>query len=306
MTILITGGAGFIGANLCKLLIDRDRPFIALDNFIAGKREYLDSLGAYGTYGDIRDPDILDALVQRSYAVVHLAALPGIADSIYKPWESFDTNVIGSWRLLHTAAKWNKHLIFASSNAVFGDGNPPYNEDSLTAPVSPYGADKLAVETYCRALEEAYDLPMTVLRFSNVYGPFSAHKSSAVTQFIKAALIVNPLTIHGDGEQTRDFIYVGDLCEAILVAIDNDKAKGEIFQIATGVETSIKDLAAHVLATCDMTGSAPGLTRFAASRAGDVKHNYSNITKAREVLDWEPRTSLERGIEQTVDWFRRR
>lgn len=302
MTVLVTGGAGFIGANLCKLLVERERSFIALDNYKSGDREYLHSMGVYPTYGDVRDPEIMDALVQRSYTVAHLAALPGIEQSIKEPWESFETNVIGSFRVLEAAARWGKHVIIASSNAVFGDGRPPYDENSPTAPVSPYGAGKLAIEHYARTTSLAHDFPVTILRFGNAYGPYSAHKMSVVARFVRDALAGRAFTIYGDGTQTRDFIYAGDIAEAIMRAVD-DVITGT-FQIGSGFGLNILAIAGCVNDAVYGTDAAPEWV-YAAPRAGDVQRNYSDISRAKEILDWEPRTHLEEGMEKTREWFKR-
>jgi UDP-glucose 4-epimerase len=169
-------------------------------------------------------------------------------------------------------------------------------------PLSPYGASKLAGEGYCQAFHGSYAQPTIALRFGNVYGPRSAHKQSVVAKFIKSALSGEVLQIYGDGTQTRDFIYVDDLVEAVIAAASSGLG-GEVFQIATHRETTVVELADLLVAILEeKTGRRPEL-KHAAPLAGEIRRNFSDISKARQLLGWQPRTDLAQGLRETVEWF---
>jgi len=313
--VLITGGAGFIGASLVRLLLERGYGVTVLDNLSAGRRDYLDGLPVKFIAGDILDSDAVGHAVAGNEAVVHLAAQTGVPGSLADPRRDCEVNVLGTLTLLEACrvekAKAGRssngpsshgprgpRLIFASSNAALGRQTPPASEDKAPLPVSPYGASKLAGEAYCLAYQGSWGLETIALRFGNVYGPFCRHKNSVVAQFFKDILTQGRITLDGDGEQTRDFIYVGDLCRAILLALESC-ISGEVFQIATGVETSIRELA---LTAQQVTTRKLELFRGPA-RPGDVRRNYSSIAKARAALGWEPETSLAAGLRATWNWY---
>jgi UDP-glucose 4-epimerase len=191
--------------------------------------------------------------------------------------------------------------VFASSGAAVGEVPPPIHEEVVPRPVSPYGASKLAGEAYCRAFAASFGMDTVALRFSNVYGPFSLHKKNAVPNFIKRSLSAEPLVIYGDGGQTRDFIFVDDLCDAILRALTTDGVGGEVFQVATGVETSVLELAETIQ---QVTGAKEGIA-FEPKRAGEVYRSSVDISKIRRVLGFDPRVSLREGMATTADWYRR-
>jgi len=313
--VLVTGGAGFIGANLVRLLLEHGDEVTVLDNLAAGSREYLEGLPVRFVPGEIQDRDAIERAVAGQHAVVHLAAQTGVPGSLEDPRKDCEVNVLGTLTLLE-ACRAEKvkaerssngtspeelsgpRFIFASSNAPLGRQTPPATEDKAPLPVSPYGASKLAGEAYCLAYHGSWGLETVALRFANVYGPFSSHKNSVVAKFFKDILSSGQVTLDGDGGQTRDFIYVGDLCRAILLALESPVA-GEIFQIATGIETSVRDLASlvqQVAARSVQIGHAP-------ARQGDVRRNYSAIEKARAMLGWEPRTDLSQGLRATWKWL---
>ncbi|HEY75770.1 MAG TPA: SDR family NAD(P)-dependent oxidoreductase [Thermoflexia bacterium] len=298
-TVLVTGGAGFIGANLVRLFLEHGYRVTVLDNLSTGRREYLKGLPIRFVKGDILDLELVSQVVPGHAGVVHLAAQTGVPGSLQDPRRDCEVNVLGTLNLLEACRHADVgRFVFASSNAPLGRQPPPATEDKAPLPISPYGASKLAGEGYCLAYHGSWGLGTVVLRFANVYGPYSAHKSSVVAKFFKDILAQGRITIDGDGQQTRDFIYVDDLCRAILLALESDVA-GEVFQIATGVETSIQRLAQMV----QEVAGRPVALRHGPARRGDIRKNYSAVEKARKVLGWEPRVGLEEGLQETWRWF---
>jgi UDP-glucose 4-epimerase len=299
LKILVTGGAGFIGANLLRWLPDAGHHVRVLDNFSTGRPEYLIDLSLELIKGDILDAEVVSRVVAGVDGVVHLAAQTGVPSSLKNPRHDCEVNVIGTLNLLEACRQAGvNRFVFASSNAPLGRQAPPATEDKAPLPVSPYGASKLAGEGYCLAYHGAWGLGTVVLRFANIYGPYSAHKGSVVAKFFKDILTTGQITIEGDGQQTRDFIYVGDLCRAILLALDSN-VSGEVFQIATGVETRIAALAEMV----QEVASSSVDVRHGPARQGDIRQNYSAISKVREWLGWEPQVGLEAGLRETWVWF---
>lgn len=315
LKILVTGGAGFIGANLVRLLLSEHHQVRVLDNFSVGRREYLADLDLEVIEGDILNPETVARAVADVDGVVHLAAQTGVPGSLADPRRDCEVNVVGTLNLLEACRQAMEgeirrrgdgegnspsplRFIFASSNAPLGRQPPPATEDKAPLPISPYGASKLAGEGYCLAYHGSWGLGTVVLRFANLYGPYSGHKNSVVAKFFKDIMTRGHLTIDGDGQQTRDFIYVKDLCQAILLALESD-VSGEVFQIATGVETSIIELANTVQKVVDQKVTV----EHRPPRQGDIHKNYSAIGKVRETLGWEPRMRLEDGLQETWAWF---
>jgi UDP-glucose 4-epimerase len=299
MNILVTGGAGFIGANLTRLLLAEGHAVRVLDNFGTGRRAYLDGLNLEIVAGDIVDAERVARAVEGIDGVVHLAAQTGVPGSLADPRRDCQTNVIGTLNVLEACRRASvRRFVFASSNAVLGRQPPPATEDKAPLPISPYGASKLAGEGYCLAYHGSWGLGTVALRFANVYGPYSAHKSSVVSQFFKDILAERDLTVDGDGQQTRDFVYVGDICCAIQLALESD-AGGEIFQVATGQETSILALARLVQ---EVIGR-PVETHHGPARQGDIHRNYSAMGKVEKMLGWKPETGLRAGLQEMWGWF---
>ncbi|MFB0534343.1 MAG: NAD-dependent epimerase/dehydratase family protein [Anaerolineae bacterium] len=300
MNTLVTGGAGFIGTNLVRLLLEQGYHVRVLDDFSAGQREYISGLDVEVVEGDVRDTDAVARAVRGMDGVIHLAAQTGVPGSLQDPRRDCEVNVIGTLNTLEACQHASvSRFVFASSNAPLGRQLPPATEDKAPLPISPYGASKLAGEGYCLAYHGSWGLGTVVLRFANVYGPYSAHKNSVVARFFKDILTTGRITVDGDGEQTRDFIYVNDLCYAIRLALESGVA-GEVFQIATEVETSIKELAGLVKEVV----ASPVEVLHGPARQGDIRKNYSTVSKVRATLGWEPRVALRKGLELTWDWFR--
>ena len=300
--VLITGGAGFIGSHLSRLLAERGDRVRILDDLSIGRLEYATDVPREVVRAPLSDSSAVREAVAGVDAVVHLAARAGIPDSVADPLGTFAVNVDQTLRLLDAARLGGvRRFVFASSNAAAGDHEPPADETDLPHPVSPYGASKLAGEAYGQAYAATYGLAACALRFSNAYGPYSLHKKSVVAAWLRAALDRDPIAIHGDGEQTRDFVYAGDLAGAVAAAIDapEDAVAGEIFQAGTGVETTINELAATIQ---DVIGR-PVEIRHGPAREGDVRRNVSRVDKAARVLGYRAAVPLEEGLRRTARWF---
>lgn len=303
--VLVTGGAGFIGANLVRMLLDEGARVTVLDDFSTGSRCHLEKLPVEVIEGSILDAGLLGKIVSASDSVVHLAAQTGVPGSLTDPRRDCELNVLGTLNLLEACRNVNhgstpRRFVFASSNAPLGRQSPPATEEKAPLPISPYGASKLAGEGYCLAYAGSWGLPTIVLRFANVYGPWSTHKGSVVAKFFKDLSSTGRITLDGGGTQTRDFIYVGDLCRAIVLALQAS-VSGEVFQIATGVKTSIAELARMV----QLVSGQQADVSDAPFRQGDIRENYSEISKARQLLKWRPQVEVMEGLRQTWEWFNR-
>lgn len=323
MNWLITGGCGFIGCNLvARLREDSNNQILVMDNLTVGTRDDLAAVCDFeeikaGTrafesnadvqllVADIMDESATSSAVAGCDVVVHFAANTGVGPSVENPRQDCLTNVIGTLNVLEAARTHDvKRVVFASSGAPIGECEPPIHEELAAHPVSPYGASKLAGEGYCSAYFRTFGLETVALRFGNVYGPRSKHKSSVVAKFISQVLQGQTLEIYGDGGQTRDFIFIDDLINAVLKAASSDAAPGEVFQIATDRETTVNEVTDILRGV--MHEKRPDLafnTTNSDPRLGDVRRNFSDTSKAGRLLGWQAEHSLPEGIEATVDWF---
>ena len=298
-TILVTGGCGFIGTNLVRYLFSKGYKIRVLDNLSTGKKENLLTADyqlptADLIVGDIRDRDVVEKAVEDIDAAIHLAAHTSVVESLDNPEEDWNINVTGTLNLLEACClKGVKKFIFASSNAVLGEQPPPVDEMKIPKPLSPYGASKLACEALCSAYYHSFGLNTISLRFANCYGPYSEHKASVIARFMDWARQGKPLIIYGDGKQTRDFIHVDDVCQAIHLCLTAaDSIAGKLFQIASGVETNIDELAKMIKEIIER--NVP--TIYEPKRKGEIERNYSDITKARRVLGFKPKVTLKQGL----------
>lgn len=300
MKVLITGGAGFIGTNLCHhLLAAGGYGITVLDNLSAGRREHRLPTAIDVVIGDYTDKHVLERCLRDVDAVIHLAALSGVMDSVQDPWPSFRINVEGSFQLLALArkAKVDQLINASTGGALLGDVKPPISEEMAPAPMSPYGASKLAVEGYCSAFAEAYGFPCVTLRFSNIYGPHSEHKKSVIAAFIKNILREQPLVVYGDGSQQRDYLYVGDLVSGIELALKRHLHGA--YQLGYGKPTTLKTLIAILrnVSGCDFE------VRHEPRRDGEVHSTWCNIGKARREIGYNAPTDLESGVRATWKWY---
>ena len=282
--IFVTGGCGFIGANLAPRLFDLNFEVTIYDNFSRGDLALLEDAANYNVIeGDVLDYQKLKTSVAGHDAVIHLAALGSVVESVTEPAENFKSNAEGTFNVLNAAREaCIPKLVFASTGgALMGNTPPPVNEKSVPKPISPYGASKLAGEGYCSAFANVYDMSVTALRFANVVGPISAHKRGAVTKFIEAIESGGEIEIFGDGQAVRDFLYVGDLCQGIIKALKHYHEGFEVFHLASGAGVTIKELADLM---CEVAGKSDYPLVFEEKRIGEVERNFASYDKAKAVL----------------------
>jgi UDP-glucose 4-epimerase len=305
---LITGGGGFVGTNLIHRLRERNDSgsIVVLDDESLGSLSHLRALDPRGgplscVQADILEPDAIGKAARGCDTVIHLAANTRVIESIADPRLNFEVNVRGTFNVLMAArdAGVRRVVIASTGGAILGDVEPPVHEAMVPQPIAPYGASKLAAEAYGHAFAGAYGMKVTSLRFSNVYGPHSYRKGSAVAHFFRQILDRQPITIFGDGLQERDFVYVDDLCRGILQAIEAE-AEG-VFQLGSGRPTSINALLEEMRR---IVGPAWSPTvRYEAARTGEIKRTYCDITKSQRTFDFRPATPLADGLSATWQWF---
>ncbi len=307
---LVTGGAGFIGSHITGALLQQGASVRVLDNFSSGKRENLvaasegmaDRLQVLE--GDLRDAGKVAEAVRGVDTVFHEAAFVSVAESMQKPQECFDVNVNGTSILFEAARQAGvRRVVIASSAAIYGDSDAlPLSESTLPKPLSPYAASKSADELYASMYTKAFGLEVVALRYFNVYGPRQRPDSmyaAAVPIFIRRLLDGKPITIFGDGKQTRDLVFVGDIVRANLVAADHAAAPGQAFNVCTGRETSLLDLIDILQGLCPGSPSPV----FAEPRAGDIYKSLGSPDKAQSVLGFTAQTSLADGLKATLEWM---
>ncbi|WP_137291577.1 NAD-dependent epimerase/dehydratase family protein [Natronorubrum halophilum] len=295
-TVLVTGGAGFIGSHLVEALTPHNEVRV-LDNFSSGDRSNLPE-DVTTVEGDIRDPIALQRAARGVDIIFHHAAVVSVSRSVDAPRQSNDTNLEASLLVLEQARQEDARVVVASSAAVYGHPDElPVPETAPTEPSSPYGIQKLALDQYTRLYEELYGLETVALRYFNAYGPRQQGPySGVISTFLEQARTGDPITIEGDGEQTRDFVHVSDIVRANLQAATTEDT-GEAYNIGTGSRTTIRALAETIKDATD--SSSPIVHRD--SRQGDIRHSGADISRARRTLEFEPRVGLERGIRSLVD-----
>lgn len=322
MNWLITGGCGFLGTSLIKRLVQEGGHKIrVIDNLSVGARGDLEKVCSYSdvsavslgdlvegevqlVVGDILDEETALEISKDFDVIVHLAANTGVGPSVENPRADCMANVIGTFNYLEAARINNiPRFILASSGAPVGEVEPPIHEELAPHPVSPYGASKLAGEGYCSAYNKSFGIDTVMLRFGNVYGPGSLHKSSVVAKFIRQVLNGEALEIYGDGTQTRDFVYIDDLINAVLLAATTKGIGGEAFQIASNQETTVGEITDKLVKVMQEYGIEDIKVINGQTRVGDVTRNYSDTSKARIRLGWQPTMTQDEGIKNTVEYF---
>jgi UDP-glucose 4-epimerase len=303
----VTGGAGFIGSHLADRLIDAGNEVIVLDNFSTGRTRNLSHSLHHPNFelvrADVRKiPRSFVKKLRRVDRVCHLAAATSVQESVKDPVLTTEVNVIGTLNVLAAArALKTGRVVFASSAAVYGAPRTfPVSEEAIVSPISPYGASKAASELYLRSFEENHGIEAVSLRYFNVYGPKQTpgQYAGVISIFAKRALNHQPLQIFGDGSQTRDFIYVSDVVDATVAALDKN-LRSRVYNIASGAETTILELAKMI----QRIAKSQSESKFSPPLAGDIARSVADVTRACNELDFAPKVSLADGLSATIQWL---
>ncbi|HET6348971.1 MAG TPA: SDR family oxidoreductase [Candidatus Krumholzibacteria bacterium] len=305
-TYLVTGGAGFIGSNIVDELLRRGQQVRVLDNFSTGREENVADFASRVELirGDVRDEDVVDAAVKGVDYVLHQAALASVPRSIADPVSNNQVNVQGTLNVLVCAHRHRvKRVVYASSSSVYGDSlELPKIETMTPNPRSPYAVAKLAAEYYCRVFGDLYGLPTVSLRYFNVFGPRQdpgSQYSAVIPLFVKALVEGRPPTIHGDGEQSRDFTFISNVVNANLLACEANITDARVYNIACGGRYTLNQLFTALRERLD-THVAPV---YGPPRPGDVKHSMAAIGRIQKELGYRVSVSFEEGIDRTVQWY---
>ncbi|MDR1957453.1 MAG: SDR family oxidoreductase [Planctomycetaceae bacterium] len=306
---LITGGAGFIGSNLARFILSRGHDVVILDNFATGKRENLTEITAEITLveGDIRDRKTVEQAMAGCTAVFHEAALGSVPRSISEPVTSHDVNVNGTLNVLEAARTLGvNRVIFAASSSAYGNQPvSPKQEDMPVLPISPYAANKIACESYLQAYAAAYQMETVSLRYFNVFGPrqdpFGAY-AAVIPAFVSSLLKGIPPTVYGDGEQSRDFCYIDNVCHANWLAANApaENCDGRPINIACSEAVTLNQILTKLqeLLRTDIKAV------YTDVRLGDVKHSLADIHRAKEKIGYEPFVRFSEGLERAIDWYK--
>jgi UDP-glucose 4-epimerase len=304
---MVTGGAGFIGSHIVELLLSEGHDVVVYDNFSTGREVNLEPFAGKITVarGDVLDANSLDAAMNGVEYVIHHAAEVSAIKSVEDPLFANEVNVTGTLNVLRSARdNGAKRLVLASSSAIYGDtGREPQSEKNLPSPLSPYGATKICGEHYCTVFNEIYGLETVRLRYFNVFGPRQNPKSqyaAVIPKFVDRILAGEAIHIYGDGEQTRDFVFVKDVARANLIACMHESAPGQAFNIAGGRTINVNELAELLMKVAGtrvpVVHDAPNL--------GEIKYSASDARKAKEMLGFAPSVSMEEGLKQVVAYLR--
>jgi len=303
--VLVTGGAGFIGSNLAHALLGRGDEVRVLDNFSTGDRANLAGLDVEIVEGELRSYERVHNAVRKAEIVYHLGALGSVPRSIQDPLTSSAVNVEGTLNVLLAARDEGvRRVVYSSSTSVYGSTRElPTTEESPPDPISPYAVTKLAAERYCVSFSRVYEsFESVVLRYFNVFGPrqspFSQY-AAVVPRFVTAIDAGQQIEIHGDGEQSRDFTYVGNVVDATIRAGEADGVTGEIFNVAGGSPTSVNRIADTI---GEILGK-PVERRHLPSRAGDIRNSWADLSKSERVLGYAPEIALEDGLRRTIEFL---
>jgi UDP-glucose 4-epimerase len=301
--VLVTGGAGFVGATLVRRLVASGYRVRVIDNLTTGDAAHLAGVDAELVTGDIRDAAALDVALAGMDSIIHLAAAGSVIGSVQDPAMNFDVNVNGTFQVLDAARRAGiaRTVQASTGGALIGDATPPVNEQSLPKPISPYGASKLAGEGYAHAFAKTYGIRTVAIRFGNVYGPWCARKRGVLNVFFESIHGGRPMVIYGDGTSSRDYVHVEDISSALQLALEADNLPGgSVLHAASGVETSITELAS----LCRSAAGVPDHPiEFKPARPGEVGRNFASYDLAHELLGYSPSVKREDGIPRLWEWF---
>lgn len=298
--VLITGGAGFIGSHLATELVPENEVRI-LENFSSGRRTNVPD-EATVIEGDIRDTDTLEQATENVDLIFHEAALVSVERSVEDPQTSHEINVTATVELLEAAREEDARVVLASSAAIYGHPErTPIAEADPKEPTSPYGLDKLTIDHYARQYHRLYDLETVALRYFNAFGPgqVAGDYSGVISIFCEQALTGEPITVNGDGTQTRDFVFIDDIVQANLRAATTD-AVGEAYNVGTGSAVTIRELATEIQDIAETDSEIV----HTDPRPGDIEYSEADISKATAQLGYEPTVSFREGLERTIEWYR--
>jgi nucleoside-diphosphate-sugar epimerase len=306
--VLVTGGAGFIGSHIASALVKTGARVRVIDNLSTGHRENLEEIGGDVEFveASLTDEAATRRALEDVELVFHEAAIPSVPRSVNNPRETHEACTDATFKLLLAARDRRvRRFVYAASSSAYGDQpGMPKREEMSPSPLSPYAVAKLVGEYYCQVFTRTYNLETVSLRYFNVFGPRqdpSSQYSGVISRFINALLSGEQPVIYGDGEHSRDFTYVENVIEANLRAAQSSKAAGEVINIATGQRTTLNELL-EVLKS--VTGRTEVEAEYREARLGDVRHSLADITRARELLGYEPHIGLKEGLQLTIDWWK--
>lgn len=303
---LVTGGAGFVGGHLVQGLVGRGHNVRVLDNFSTGKRSNLEDVASSVEVidGDMRDFDTCLTAAAGIDMIFHEAAIPSVPRSVDEPFASHDANMNGTFNVLMAAVQSKcKRVIYAASSSAYGDTEVlPKHEAIRPEPLSPYAVQKLAGEMYGRAFYECFGLQTVALRYFNVFGPRQDPKSqyaAAIPAFVTSILNDQPPTVYGDGTQTRDFTFIENVVHANVLAAEAKETRGQAINIACGQKVSVNG----IIATINQLLGKDVETKFVPRRKGDVMHSLADISKAKELIGFEPQVLFDEGLKRAIDYY---
>ena len=307
-TVVVTGGAGFIGSHIAATLSNSGARVRVLDDLSTGHRENLEEIGGDIDFiqGSVADEELMRKALEGAEVVFHEAAIPSVPRSVEAPRQTHIASVDGTFSLLLAARDQKvRRVVYAASSSAYGDQPTlPKSEAMLPDPLSPYAVAKLVGEYYCRVFTRVYGLETVALRYFNVFGPRqdpTSQYSGVVSRFISALLGDGQPVIYGDGEQSRDFTYIDNVVAANLSAADAKGASGKVINVANGERITLNQLLTELK---ELTGRQDVKAEYKPPRIGDVKHSLADNTMARELLGYEVKVGLREGLQRTIDWWK--
>ena len=309
MKVLVTGGAGFIGSHIAERMVELGHEVIVLDDLSTGREENIAHLRSRITFvkGSITDTALLQEVMQGVQVVFHEAALGSVPRSVEDPRTTHEVNITGTFNVLMAARDAGvKRVVYAASSSAYGDTPTlPKVETMLPNPLSPYAVSKLVGEYYCQVFTRVYGLETVSLRYFNVFGPRQnphSQYAAVIPKFVTAALKGEPLTVFGDGEQSRDFTYIDNVVQANLLAMQSPYAVGKVYNVACGGRYTLNELIRQL----EVIFGHRLDVQYLPPRAGDIKHSEASISEARRDLGYQVLVPFEEGLKKTVQWYRYR